>query len=173
MLVRQVVLLLVFPRQFPGLSRRRRLRAIVLGDPVGIEAEIEPLVRDFEATCRDNDWDVAFYQVPGESLLLYERLGFRKLKVGEDAIVDLTAFSLQGKTHSKLRSKINQFSKAGISFVAHEPPLPPQLLAQAKDVSDSWLSLPGRRERAFALGLFEPTMSARRPFTPQWTPKDA
>ncbi|MEZ5361421.1 MAG: phosphatidylglycerol lysyltransferase domain-containing protein [Bryobacterales bacterium] len=130
--------------------------AVVLGDPVGEPGEIEPLVRDFQAMCQENDWDVVFYQVPGESLPLYESLGFRKLKVGEDAIVDLTTFSLQGKTHSKLRSKVNQFTREGIRFERHEPPLSALLLAQAKEVSDSWLSLPGRRERTFSLGLFDP-----------------
>ncbi len=130
--------------------------AIVLGDPVGPPDEIEPLIVDFEAMCRENDWGLAFYQTPFETLALYERLGFRKLKVGEDAIVDLTAFSLQGKRNSKLRSKINQFNKMGISFVGRQPPLSPQLLAEAREVSDSWLSLPGRRERTFSLGSVRP-----------------
>ncbi|MBI1353465.1 MAG: DUF2156 domain-containing protein [Acidobacteria bacterium] len=129
--------------------------AVVLGDPVGPAAEIEPLISAFETMCHDNDWEVVFYQVPGESLPQYERLGFRKLKVGEDAVVDLTQFSLQGKTHSKLRSKVNQFTRDGVSFVGYEPPLPPALVEQAREVSDSWLSLPGRRERTFSLGLFE------------------
>lgn len=129
--------------------------AVVLGDPVGIEEEFEPLARAFEEMCQANDWDVVYYQVPAESLPLYERLGYRKLKTGEEAIVDLTEFSLQGKTNSKLRSKVNQFAKAGITFEGLEPPLAPEVVAQAKAVSDSWLSLPGRRERTFSLGKFE------------------
>jgi phosphatidylglycerol lysyltransferase len=106
---------------------------------------------------------VAFYQVPAESLPLYERLGFRKLKVGEDAIMDLTTFSLEGKANAKLRGKVNQFSKAGIGFEGFQPPLPPHVLAQAKDVSDSWLGLPGRRERTFSLGLFDPDYVRQTP----------
>jgi phosphatidylglycerol lysyltransferase len=137
--------------------------ALVLGDPVGPEEELPGLVREFQAMCDGNDWDAAFYQVPLESLPLYESLGFRKLKVGDDAVVDLTAFSLQGKTNSKLRSKVNQFTKLGITFVNYRPPVPAQVLAQAHRVSDSWLSLPGRRERTFALGQFDPDYVRQTP----------
>ncbi len=137
--------------------------AVVLGNPVGIDDEIEPLIRNFESMCRDNDWNVAFYQVPPKLLPLYDWLGFRKLKVGEEAIVDLGTFSLEGKTHSKLRSKVNQFTKQGITFVRYEPPLSEELLAQTRDVSDSWLRLDGRRERTFTLGLFDPEYVRQTP----------
>jgi len=43
------------------------------------------------------DWDLAFYQTLPDFLTIYERCGLTKLKLGEDAIVDLHRFTLEGK----------------------------------------------------------------------------
>jgi phosphatidylglycerol lysyltransferase len=129
--------------------------AVVLGDPVGPEQEMEVIIRTFAALCRDNDWGLGFYQVLPEFLEIYGRQGFKKLKVGDEAIVDLTQFSLEGKTGKQLRSKINTLEKSGIHLAHYEPPIPPAMLAQLKEVSDEWLQFPGRRERQFTLGMFD------------------
>ena len=44
-----------------------------------------------------------------------------------------------------------------------QPPHEAGLLEEAEDVSREWLALPGRRERGFALGRFDPTYLAARP----------
>ncbi|MBA3713118.1 MAG: bifunctional lysylphosphatidylglycerol flippase/synthetase MprF [Pyrinomonadaceae bacterium] len=129
--------------------------AMALADPVGVEEEIEPLVRAFVGFCQDNDWSVAFHQTLPDLLPVYQRLGFRKLKIGDEATVDLTRFSLEGKEHKKLRSNVNKFEKEGVRFVKYEPPIADEVLRQARAVSDDWLRIPGRRERTFSLGLFD------------------
>jgi phosphatidylglycerol lysyltransferase len=129
--------------------------AVVLGDPVGPEQEIEGIIAGFAALCRDNDWGLGFYQVLPDFLETYLRQGFKKLKVGDEAIVDLTQFTLEGKVGKPLRSKINTLEKSGIRTGYYAPPIPPALLAQLREVSDEWLQLPGRRERQFTLGMFD------------------
>ncbi len=130
--------------------------AVVLADPVGPEQEIEVIVRQFEEFCRENDWRLAFYQTLPNFLPIYSRLGFKKLKIGDDAIVDLTQFTLEGKAMKKLRSKVNQLEKLGIRTVHYTPPISDEILLKVKQVSDDWLQIPGRRERGFTLGMFEP-----------------
>jgi phosphatidylglycerol lysyltransferase len=129
--------------------------AIALADPVGPGEEIEETVREFARYCEDNGWNLAFHQTLPDFLPLYRRLGFRRLKIGDDAIVDLTSFDLEGRPRKKLRQKINQLEKAGIRIRLYEPPLSAKMLAQLKEVSDEWLQIPGRRERTFTLGSFE------------------
>ena len=63
--------------------------AVALGDPVGPESEIEPVIQKFVEYCANNDWRVAFHQTLPDFLPIYKKLGFRKLKIGDDAIVDL------------------------------------------------------------------------------------
>jgi phosphatidylglycerol lysyltransferase len=130
--------------------------AMVLGDPVGPEGEIEATIRAFVDFCRGNDWRVAFHQTLPDFLPIYRKLGFRKLKIGDDAIVMLAEFSLEGRKFKKLRHNINQLEKEGFRLVRYAPPIPPDILAQVKTVSDGWLQIPGRRERTFTLGYFDP-----------------
>jgi len=129
--------------------------AVVLGDPVGPGDEIEGIIRGFMAMCHENDWGLAFHQTLPDFLGCYGRLGFKKLKIGDDAIVDLTTFNLDGKVGKELRHTVNKLEKIGIHTMYHEPPLSWEIVKQARDVSDDWLQIEGRRERRFTLGLFD------------------
>jgi phosphatidylglycerol lysyltransferase len=129
--------------------------AIVLGDPVGPEEEIEDTIAGFSEFCQDNAWGIGFHQVLPDFLPLYKRLGFKKLKIGDDAIVDLVSFSLQGKGMKEIRHSVNQLEKAGIRTITYDPPVLDDIILQVKEVSDEWLRIPGRRERSFTLGRFE------------------
>jgi phosphatidylglycerol lysyltransferase len=129
--------------------------AVALGDPVGPEEEIEGVVRGFLRYCQENDWGVAFHQVTPDFLPVYGRLGLKKLKIGDEALVDLTAFSLDGKDKKGLRHTVNQLERAGVRTYLLTPPIARADLERAREVSDAWLTIPGRRERGFTLGLFE------------------
>ncbi len=140
--------------------------AVVLGDPVGPEPAIESIVGSFTRFCEDNGWGFAFHQALPDFLRIYHRLSLKKLKVGDDAIVDLTQFTLEGKAAKTFRSKVNQLEKEGIHTQYYEPPISSQAMAQIREVSDEWLQIPGRRERQFSLGLFdEDYLSATPIFT--------
>lgn len=129
--------------------------AIALSDPVGPEFEIEEAIAGFREECRINDWGHGFHQVLPDFLPVYRKLGYRKLKIGDDAIVDLTAFTLQGKQRRSLRQAANRLEEAGVTCAYFEPPLDDALLRQAREVSEEWLQIPGRRERSFTLGMFD------------------
>ena len=130
--------------------------AIALADPVGPEDEIEKIIGDFKAFCDENDWGICFHQTLPDFLPVYERLGFKKIKVGDDAIVDLMQFTLEGKEKKEFRHTIRKIEETGIQFIHLEPPIADDILSQVKEVSDEWLKIPGRRERQFTLGTFEP-----------------
>jgi phosphatidylglycerol lysyltransferase len=128
--------------------------AIALADPAGPEDEVEETVRSFMSLCRSNDWGVAFYQVPPDCLPIYKRLGLKRLKIGDEARVYLKGFNLEGRHRKKLRSNVRRFEERGYRIVECEPPLNDEVVRKSKEVSDDWLSLPGRRERRFTLGSF-------------------
>ncbi len=130
--------------------------ALALGDPVGPEEEIEPTVRGFVQMCWENEWIVGFHQTLPDLLPLYRGLRLKKLKIGDDAIVSLQDFSLEGKSKKEFRQKVRQLESTGIRTVEYAPPVPDEVVAQLKQVSDEWLRIPGRRERSFTLGQFDP-----------------
>jgi phosphatidylglycerol lysyltransferase len=134
--------------------RMSRSFAVVLGDPAGPQDEIAEAICAFAGFCEDNDWGVAFYQTLPDFLPFYRRAGFKKMKVGEDAIVDLETFTLDGKSMKHVRHAVNQFDKTGFRTVYYEPPLSDDLLDALGEVSDDWLRIPGRRERGFTVGAF-------------------
>lgn len=129
--------------------------ALALADPVGPEQEIEDIIRRFVEFCEENDWGVGFHQVLPDFLPVYERLGFRKLKIGEDAIVDLMSFDLAGGERKEIRHTVNKMESRGVHILHFEPPISDEVLAQVREVSDDWLRLPGRKERQFTLGSFD------------------
>ncbi len=137
--------------------------AVVLADPVGPEDEIAGIIRAFKEFCEENDWKLAFYQTLPDFLPLYRRAGFKKMKVGDDAIVDLEKFNLDGKSMKHIRHAINQFQKAGLRAVYYDPPVPDDVLAGVREVSDDWLKIPGRRERGFTVGVFSEEEIRRTP----------
>jgi phosphatidylglycerol lysyltransferase len=71
-------------------------------------------------------------------------------------MVDLTRFSLQGKSKRELRSKVRNLESTGIRTQEFQPPVSDDIIAKLKAVSDQWLQIPGRRERGFTLGQFDP-----------------
>ena len=83
--------------------------AIALSDPVGPEEEVEETVRGFIEFCHANDWGVAFHQVPQDFLAIYERVGLKHLKIGDEAIVHLTSFDLEGSERKSLRKTVKRF----------------------------------------------------------------
>jgi len=129
--------------------------AICLGDPVGPEPEIEMTAREFLKKCKKKRWGVAFYRTSADFLPVYRRLGLRKLKIGDDALVDLGQFSLNGRSKRDIRSKANHFQQLGMSVVEYQPPLASETLAKLTSVEEQWLAIPGRRERTFAVGHFD------------------
>ncbi len=128
--------------------------ALALGDPVGPPEEIAPALRAFLAMCDENGWIAGFHQVLPDFLPYYRRAGLRKLKIGDDATVDLTTFSLEGKARREFRYKIRQLEAMGIRTLEYPAPVPDEVVAQLERVSDEWLQIPGRRERTFTLGMF-------------------
>lgn len=129
--------------------------AMVLSDPVGPEGKVEETVRGFMEFCHANDWGVAFHQVTQDFLAIYERVGLKHLKIGDEAIVRLTSFDLEGSQRKSLRKTVRRFETNGFVMREYQPPIPDAILLQAKSVSDDWLNLPGRRERQFSLGMFD------------------
>jgi phosphatidylglycerol lysyltransferase len=129
--------------------------AVSLGDPVGPGMEIEVTARKFLQVCEEKGWSVAFYRTSTDFLPVYRRLQLRKLKIGDDAIIDLSEFSLAGRQKRDIRSKAHHFQQLGIEVVEYQPPLSPNTLAQLRAVEEQWLKIPGHRERTFAVGHFD------------------
>ncbi len=128
--------------------------AVALGDVIGPGEDLAALPA-FQAFCARNDWRPAFYQILPDDLDRYRRSGFEVLSIGHEAIVDLQTFSLEGKEAKTLRGAFNRLTRLGYQAALHPPPLPDDLLAELRAVSDEWLTTVHGREKGFSLGWFD------------------
>lgn len=137
--------------------------AISLGDPIGPENELETCVRDFAHLCSDNGWRIAFHQVLPNLLDTYRKVGLQVIKVGEEAVIDLQTFAGRTQSSGKFRRVRTRAKMLGLTVTRHMPPHPTDLVEETHQISNEWLSIPGRRERTFTLGQFDRSYVKRTP----------
>lgn len=129
--------------------------ALVLGDPIGPESDLVAALAEFQKHCALNDWLPVFYQVQPDYLDLYKKAGFDTLMIGQEAIVNLEQFNLEGKSGKEFRTTLNKMERLGHCAVIHTPPLPASLLEELREVSDEWLTSLHGSELHFSMGWFE------------------
>ena len=111
-------------------------------------------LREFKKYCTDNGLINIFYRIPDESLEMYRSLGMKSLYLGQEAIVDLQVFTLQGGDKKSMRNALNKVNERGFKARIVEPPLKEGLIQKIKSVSDEWLLETERRELVFSQGMF-------------------
>lgn len=129
--------------------------AVALGDPIGPEEDRSEAIFGFQNFCTRNDWYSAFYQILPDDLELYQQLGFKALQIGEEAIVDLKTFTLDGKPGRNLRTARNKLTKTGHHVEFYAPPIASDMLHDLRRISDEWLRLVHGSEKRFSLGWFD------------------
>ena len=129
---------------------------IVLGDPVGSDAEIAALAWQFRALVDHHGGWPVFYEVTRHRLPLYLEQGLSLAKLGEEARVALPAFTLEGGARANLRRWRNVAEKAGCTVEVIPPGAGDALLDELRAISDDWLASKQVREKRFSLGSFDP-----------------
>lgn len=130
--------------------------AVVLGEPIGAADSCVLLAREFDEFCDLHGWRFAYHQVSPRGARLLEAIGLKVLKIGEEAVVDVETFSVEGSHRKRLRNKNRQLAKEGMVVEELAQPIDDTIMAELREVSDLWLADGGHRERTFTLGWFDP-----------------
>jgi phosphatidylglycerol lysyltransferase len=136
---------------------------IAMGDPVGNHEAWPQLVWDFREQADQQGCRVAFYQVMPENLSLYADMGLTLTKLGEEALVPLGNFSLEGGSRSELRKEMRRAANMKITFEILPVEQTVSLLPQLKGISDQWLNRKGQLEKGFSLGYFNADYLSQTP----------
>jgi phosphatidylglycerol lysyltransferase len=136
---------------------------VALGDPVGPECRFRDLVRQFLERCQDFGGVPVFYEIGKTHLHLYADFGLTFVKLGEEAKVDLTAFTLEGGHAAKYRNVLRRLEKEGGSFRVLDPSDVPAVMNRLHEVSDDWLAAKASAEKGFSLGFFDESYLSRFP----------
>jgi phosphatidylglycerol lysyltransferase len=136
---------------------------VALGDPVGPEERLTDLVRIFLERCADFGGTPVFYEVTTAHLHRYADFGLTFVKLGEEAKVDLTTFSLEGPQAAKYRQLLRRLEKDRGQFRIVEPAGVPAIMGALRAVSDDWLAAKAGGEKGFSMGFFDQEYLSRFP----------
>jgi phosphatidylglycerol lysyltransferase len=136
---------------------------VAMGDPVGPSEDATELAwRLRELSDAHHGW-TCFYQVGEHALPRYLDLGLSLLKLGEEALVPLHDFALEGSGRRALRQAYHRGERDGLSFEVLPAGAVEGVLAALSQVSDAWLAQKNVREKGFSLGYFRPDYLAEGP----------
>ncbi len=128
--------------------------ALVIGEPVGNKKSFRSLIQQFNEMCWANGWSPTLIHVSEQYRDIYRDNDYQVQLIGQEAIVDVDKFCAVTAKNKYFRNIHNRFDKERFSFEIIEPPHHSALLARLAEVSDDWLSKPGRTERGFVMGYF-------------------
>jgi lysyl-tRNA synthetase class 2 len=125
---------------------------LVSGDPVGPSSALPSLLRQLGDFAERRGLSVAAVGVSEGLRPLFEQLGLSSLYMGDEAIVDTDAFSLEGRAIRKVRQSVSRLGKAGFTATLHDlSRLDESVLSELEVVAASWRD--GAPERGFSMAL--------------------
>jgi phosphatidylglycerol lysyltransferase len=129
--------------------------AVILENPVAEnEEEMKRCIRQIDTYFYQNGLKSIYYRVPEKTLSCYHDLRKKHLFLGQEGLVDLTTFSLEGRDRKFIRNAINKVTGLGYKARIHTPPVKDGILQKIRSVSDEWLHDTGRSEIIFSQGMF-------------------
>ncbi|GLS21819.1 membrane protein [Labrys miyagiensis] len=127
---------------------------IAMSDPVAPEEEIDGMVWRFKELVDRNGGMPVFYQITTGHLPAYLDAGFSLAKLGEEAWVDLSKFTLEGSEGRRLRQAKAKAERSGATFELVPAAKVETILPELEAVSDAWLAEKGNKEKGFSLGFW-------------------
>jgi phosphatidylglycerol lysyltransferase len=110
------------------------------------------LAREFVDFCARQDWHVCFYEVQPRHLPDYAPLGMQIVKIGEDAWIDLSTFTLIGATMADVRHAVNKSVRDGLHVHQLDPAHDATLWHQVQLIEAGWRAAQGELMIGFSIG---------------------
>jgi lysyl-tRNA synthetase class 2 len=125
---------------------------LLSGDPVGAPDALRGLLQQVRAFADARGLKLGALGASEKLCPLYEELGLRAVYLGDEAVVELGRFSLEGRPIRKVRQSVTRLSKAGYGAELHElHTLDRGTIDQAEKVVE--LGRQGAPERGFSMAM--------------------
>lgn len=157
-------LLLCGGRGLAGYAVRSHV-ALACGDPLASAEDFERAVREYVEYCAHSGWTPCIYEGAEANLPEYRRHQLHSMKIAEEAILDLSEFSLAGGKRATLRAMVNKVAKTGTTVrrYARETDADPAIDEQLETISEEWLREKRLGELGFTMGRFSLESISRIP----------
>jgi lysyl-tRNA synthetase class 2 len=122
------------------------------GDPVGHpDAFVDALTR-FVALCDQRGWRPAVIGAREERASVYAQVGLKSRYIGDEAILDVASFSLEGRPMRPVRQAVSRTKNFGVTTeYHHEGELDPTLRQALQGIAER--ARAGAIERGFSMAL--------------------
>jgi lysyl-tRNA synthetase, class II len=127
--------------------------AMVAADPIGPPGNEARTLDEFLAYCAERGWRVAFFAVREADADLYRERGMHAIYLGDEAILRLGDFTLDGAERKAVRAAVKHVEKEHTFELMAEPEASPELIGELNEISEEWRK--GAPERGFTMELGE------------------
>jgi lysyl-tRNA synthetase class 2 len=125
---------------------------LLSGDPVGPQAALAGLLADVRTFAHARGLKLGAIGASERLRPLYGQLGLRTIYLGDEAIIELERFTLEGRAIRKVRQSVSRLQKAGFSAEVHEvSALEPETAREVEAVLERGLE--GAPERGFSMAM--------------------
>jgi lysyl-tRNA synthetase class 2 len=114
--------------------------ALMSGDPIGPAALRGPALDAFVEFAHHRGWQVAILGASGEQVNEYRAKGFHALRHGDEAVIDVAEFSIEGGQRRAIRQAASRAVRQGYSCdVMFAGDISAELQEELRAVEQSWL----------------------------------
>jgi lysyl-tRNA synthetase class 2 len=126
--------------------------SLAAGDPIGDPEAWPQAITAWLADCAVHGWTPAVLGCANAGGRAYRRGGLDVVEIGDEAVVDVDDFSLQGRQMRSVRQAVARVERAGYTCrIARQADLTPEELAAAVQAAASFRD--GQVERGFSMAL--------------------
>jgi lysyl-tRNA synthetase len=127
--------------------------AMVAADPIGPPGHEAQTLDEFLSFCAERGWRVAFFAVREADADMYRARGMHPIYLGDEAILRLDTFTLEGAERKAVRAAVKHVEKDHTFELIAEKEASPELVAELNEISEEWRK--GAPERGFTMELGE------------------
>jgi lysyl-tRNA synthetase, class II len=129
--------------------------ALGSGDPIGARDQFLDCLQRFVARADELGVRPVVMLVRQDRLVLYRRLGFKALYLGDEAILDVANFTLDSPRLRNVRQAVKRSANFGVTTeVMREADIPASLVESLREITVR--ARGGKREEGFSAALEEP-----------------
>ena len=126
--------------------------AIVSGDPIGPPEAAAALVGRFIAFAHERGWRIAILGASESALATYAAYGLHALYHGDEAVIDTSTFSLEGRPIRKVRQSVHRLERVGYTAAMARPSeIDGELRGQLETLAREWRG--AQPQRGFVMAL--------------------
>ncbi|MGW3470634.1 bifunctional lysylphosphatidylglycerol synthetase/lysine--tRNA ligase LysX [Saccharopolyspora sp. NPDC000995] len=123
------------------------------GDPLGDQEAWRPAIDKWLAMCREYTWTPAVMGVSEPGATAYSRAGMKILQLGDEAVLYVAEFGLDGRDMRPVRQAVNRVQRAGhTARIRRHREVPEAEMAEIARLAEAWRDTESERGFSMALG---------------------